>query len=362
LCARRHAPCEASTVVPYRGALPAAERASTALRITVFALAAAAALVFAPLWGPLVLAAWMADLIAPLVHRLEHKLGGRRAAAGALSVAVVLAVAVPLFGAVTVMAFRARDMVLSALRAVASDETLSRALGTDATDSLPSLALLRDPGAALAWVQKNGATLWRVAAHVAGASAGAALGVMVFVVALYAFAVRGGRVYAWILRYSPLDRRATRRLVGAFRETGRGLIVGTGGTAMAQGIVAAITYAALGVPNPITLGGLTAMGAFVPAVGTALVWAPVAAGLAIAGHPVRAMILAAVGLGVIGTIDNVLRPFLARAGKLRLPAVVLFLAVLGGLDLAGGWGVVAGPLLVRLAVEGLAIAKGREVP
>ena len=347
--------------MPFRSALAApAPGASTALRVTVLALNAAAALVFAPLWGPLVLAAWMADLVAPLVRRLERHLGGRRAAAGALSVAVVVAVTVPLFGALTVMAFRARDLVLSSLRVVAADGALSHVLGASSTDGAASLPSLRDPGAALDWVRQNGATLWRVAARVAGASATAALGATVFVVALYAFAVRGGRAYAWIVRYSPLDRRATRRLVGAFRETGRGLLVGTGGTALAQGVLAGITYALLGVPSPITLGGLTAMGAFVPAVGTALVWAPVAVGLAIAGHPLRALVLAAVGIGIIGTIDNVLRPLLARVGRLRLPAVVLFLAVLGGLDLAGGWGVVLGPLLVRLAVEGLAIWKGRE--
>jgi hypothetical protein len=167
-----------------------------------------------------------------------------------------------------------------------------------------------------------------------------------------------------MVRYSPLDRRATHRLVAAFRETGRGLIVGTGGTALAQGAVAGATYAALGVPNPITLGALTAMGAFVPAVGTALVWAPVALGLAIAGHPVRAVVLAAVGISIIGTIDNVLRPVLSRAGRLRLPAVVLFLAVLGGLDLAGGWGggAAAVGLVLAFAPTDRSLARYWELP
>ncbi|HEX4446923.1 MAG TPA: AI-2E family transporter, partial [Polyangiaceae bacterium] len=297
-------------------------------------------------------------------------LGGRRAAAGALSVLVVLSLAVPLFGALIMLALQARDLLLSALHGLAARGALPGVLRTGHTgveetglgavaQEVPSVgALVRDPASVVDWLREHGATLWQVVAGVAGASANAALGAIVFIVALYTFAVHGRRVYAWFVWRSPLGARATRRLVGAFRETGRGLIVGTGGTALAQGALGAITYAALGVPNAIALGALTAMGAFVPAIGTALVWGPVAVGLALAGRPVSAAILAAVGVGIIGTIDNVLRPLLARAGRLRLPAVVLFFAVLGGLDLAGGWGVVLGPLLVRLAVEGLAILRG----
>ena len=351
--------------MPSRVAVHVPEPAPRALRFTVLALSAGAALVFAPLWGPLVLAAWMADLIVPLVRKLERSLGGRRAAAGALSVAVVLSVAVPVFGAVIMLALQARDLVLSVLHALAANGTLSGMLragvgdtGLDAGAGVSSAhSLVKDPASVVQWLREHGATLWQVVAGVAGASANAALGAIVFIVALYTFAVHGRRIYAWVVMRSPLDARATRRLVGAFRETGRGLLVGTGGTALAQGALGAITYAALGAPNPIALGALTAMGAFVPAVGTALVWAPVAVGFALAGRPVSAAILAVVGVALIGTIDNVLRPVLARAGRLRLPAVVLFFAVLGGLDLAGGWGVVLGPLLVRLAVEGLTLLR-----
>jgi predicted PurR-regulated permease PerM len=87
------------------------------------------------------------------------------------------------------------------------------------------------------------------------------------------------------------------------------------------------------------------------------VWVPVSAGLALAGHRVHAAILFVVGLAVISTIDNVLRPWLARLGRLRLPMVVVFLSMIGGLRLIGGWGLLLGPLLVRLGVEARAIAR-----
>src|SRR4051812_44328467 len=66
------------------------------LRLLVLALSLGALLVFAPLWAPLVLAAWTADVVRPLALRFEHALGGRHVAAGLLTVLVVLALAGPL--------------------------------------------------------------------------------------------------------------------------------------------------------------------------------------------------------------------------------------------------------------------------
>jgi predicted PurR-regulated permease PerM len=219
-----------------------------------------------------------------------------------------------------------------------------------------------DVPAVLGLLREHGAALWRVLAGVAAASASALGGGVVFVVALYALSADPRRVYAWVARCVPLDGEARRRLFGAFRETGRGLLIGAGGTALTQGSVAAGLYAALGVHNPITFGLLTGIAALVPVVGTAVVWAPIAVALALGGHPIRAAILAALGVTVIGTIDNVLRPWLARVAHLRLPVVVVFLSMVGGLRLAGGWGLVLGPLLVRMGVEACELASRRRGP
>lgn len=45
----------------------------------------------------------------------------------------------------------------------------------------------------------------------------------------------------------------------------------------------------------------------------------------------KAAILTVVGLGVIGTVDNLLRPVFSRIGSLRMPMLVLFVSAFGGL-------------------------------
>ena len=95
------------------------------------------------------------------------------------------------------------------------------------------------------------------------------------------------------------------------------------------------------------------MAAILPLMGSALVWGPIAVGLLLTGHPIKALILVIIGAGVISTIDNVLRPVYARMGSLQMPMFVLLVSIFGGLAAAGGWGVLLGPLLVRLFMEAM---------
>ena len=129
-------------------------------------------------------------------------------------------------------------------------------------------------------------------------------------------------------------------------------------TTATQGLASMLIYLALGVPRAWVLGPITGIASVIPVVGTALVWVPIALGLFLAGHTLKALILVALGLGVISVIDNLLRPIYARMGSLKMPMVLLFVAVFGGLAAFGTWGALIGPLLVRLAMEALALSKG----
>jgi predicted PurR-regulated permease PerM len=99
------------------------------------------------------------------------------------------------------------------------------------------------------------------------------------------------------------------------------------------------------------LGLLTTAAALIPSVGTALVWVPVTAGLFLAGRDQAALVLLGVGL-FVSVVDNLVRPGLSRYGKLELSSFVVLVAMLGGVAAFGGFGLLLGPLFVRLAVEG----------
>jgi predicted PurR-regulated permease PerM len=157
-----------------------------------------------------------------------------------------------------------------------------------------------------------------------------------------------------MLYYSPLSTAHSARMAAAFEETGRGLFLSLGGTALFQGSLATIGYLIIGVPQALMLGMLTAVGSFIPLIGTALVWVPVTAGMLLMHRSGQAIAVLVLGL-VVSSLDNFVRPWLSRYGHLQMPTFVIFVAMLGGIAAFGGAGPLLGPLIVRLTVEALHI-------
>ena len=317
------------------------------------ALSVGVAAVLAPLWLPLVLAVWFAEILRPAIRRLEGVLGGRRRAAAAVVVLLVVGALVPITGSVVVLVSGAGDLLDQVRSAAEGHGSLAGVLlGRDGAGTSPGVQGWAD------LATRYGASAWRALSTVARISANAAIAFIVFTATLYTVAVDGVRAYAWVESHAPIPREAFARLARAFRETGRGLLIAGGGTALVQGGIATLAYVAIGIPRALLFGLLTAACAIVPFVGTALVWAPLAIELAAAGEYWRAGALAAAGAGV-GIVDNFVRPALARYGRLALPTCVVFVSMVGGVAVFGAAGALLGPLLVRLCVEALAIVADR---
>jgi predicted PurR-regulated permease PerM len=243
------------------------------------------------------------------------------------------------------------DSGSAALRALVANGGRERAIDFSHLRPEEVAALVRQYG--------SGAAL--AVGTVAGATTEAVVGAVVFVGATYALLTGRERAYGWLVEHSVVPPRILRRFADAYVETGRGLLLGIGLTAMLQAAVAGTGYVILGVPRPAALGFLTFLAALVPTLGTALVWVPVATALVLSGRPGAALVMSLFGL-VAGIVDNVARPWLSRWGQLRLSSFVVFVAMLGGLSAFGAWGLVLGPLFVRLMVEALELVREYRSP
>ena len=309
-----------------------------------------AAIVFLPVWTPIAMAIWTASLLSPVALRISRLAGGKPSVGAASCVVLVFLLFVP-------VGFLAVSLVRSALQFVA--ELAASPEARHALDTVVSSgADDRGTEKLVEIVQAHGATAWQIGAEFAGAGAWALIVVMIFAISLFQFLVDGKSTWAWIVDHMPIAPTISERLGKVFLETGRGIFVGAGLTALAQATVATVTYVVLGVPRAAVLGALTFVCAFVPAFGTAVVWGPVALGLLLSGQPGKAAALTIVGLVGIGSIDNVLRPFLQKwGGHIDLPAWLLLVAAFGGLAAFGPAGLLLGPLALRLAKEVLILAR-----
>jgi predicted PurR-regulated permease PerM len=116
-----------------------------------------------------------------------------------------------------------------------------------------------------------------------------------------------------------------------------------------QGTVATLGYWIAGVPRPLLFGLITLFASFIPSVGTGIVGLPIAGALLLSGHYLAGGFLAVWTLLVTGTIDNVLKPLLARHG-VQLHGGVVFFSMIGGILAYGALGLLIGPLTVSLVL------------
>ncbi len=159
----------------------------------------------------------------------------------------------------------------------------------------------------------------------------------------------GDKLVELMVRALPLGDTRERMLFALFAEVTRATIKGNIVIAMIQGTLGGITLGFLGINGAILWGVVMACASLIPAVGSALVWVPIAIYLAAIGEITSAIILTAVGAGVIGTIDNVLRPLLVGRDT-KLPDYLVLLSTLGGIALFGINGFVIGPLVAALFI------------
>lgn len=329
-------------------------------------LVAAAAYMFYPFLPWMCLALWL-GLYGRRVHEpLTRKLGGRTGLSATITVSLLLVLVIPIAVVVTSIVFDAIALARYLLDSEEFKGVLVKLVQKDTprvTPGAPDAKQAIDTTQSLIdVVMAQGDRALAIFTSVAGMAARTVVGLLIMVTGMYGVLVEGRGWYEWLERHTPLVPAHFRRFGDAFMETGRGLWWGIGGAGLMQAIVATIAYVALGVPSAIALGAITLMFSVIPAIGTAIVWMPVAGGLFLTGRPVAAAILAIVGVAVISTIDNLARPWLAHRGQLKLPTWLVLIAMFGGVELFGGWGLLLGPLLVRLAKEALVISREAHDP
>jgi predicted PurR-regulated permease PerM len=138
-----------------------------------------------------------------------------------------------------------------------------------------------------------------------------------------------------------------RRLLTVCKDTLISVVYGLLGTALAQGTFAAIGFWIARVPGATFLGLLTFFLSLVP-VGPPLIWIPAALWLWSEGQTPWAVFIICWGVLVIGTVDNVLKPWFISRGS-NLPLLLVLLGIMGGVMAFGFIGLFIGPTLLALA-------------
>lgn len=302
------------------------------------------------LWGLIA-----AIMCMPLYRRLVVRLGGRRNLAASLTLLLVLALAI--FPAILLGVSLVQEAAVLYSRFQSGEIDIAK-MFMDVRDSLPDWAHNA--------LEESGLTEFETAREMLGNSVSsllqsiasrallfgqgaleliAGLGVMLY---LLFFLLRDGdQIAARVAWAMPLETRLRDRLFGHFVTVVRATMKGTVVVAILQGLVGGIIFWLIGIEAAVLWGLLMALFSLFPAIGTGLVWVPVAIYLLATGSIWEGAVLVFCGFFVIGLIDNLLRPILV-GHEAQLPEFVVLIATVAGLELMGLSGVIVGPIIAAL--------------
>jgi predicted PurR-regulated permease PerM len=177
--------------------------------------------------------------------------------------------------------------------------------------------------------------------------------------ALFYFVKDGDAILARFRNFLPFEETTKERMLAEARELIFASVTTSVVIAVVQGLICGGAFAMVGLGSPIFWGVIMAFLSLLPVVGAWPVWIPGAIWLFSTGHAGRAIFLVMICGAVGAMVDNVLRPVLL-GGRASLNGLLVFISVLGGIEVFGILGVILGPIVVATAVGILDVYSGMD--
>lgn len=210
-------------------------------------------------------------------------------------------------------------------------------------------------------LQAAGAMLAAGALGFVGGLVSALVQIVLVVFTLFYFFRDGAAIRRATYDVIPLESAQARDIASRTREVIGATVYGVLLISAIQGLLGTFIFSVLGLPSPLLWGVVMFFLSMIPMAGAFLVWVPAALYLALTGAYVQALVLVGFGVLVIGSIDNFLSPRLVGK-RARLHELLIFFSVLGGIQVFGVLGVVAGPVVVALTLALLEVVREANRP
>lgn len=164
---------------------------------------------------------------------------------------------------------------------------------------------------------------------------------------IYYFLIHGEKMVNNAHRYLPMTYEEVDMLVQNGLSISRATLKGALLIGAIQGALVGLGLWVTGIDGPIFWAAISMVLSILPSVGSALVYVPAGIYLIATGQTGAGIGLLIWGFGVVGTIDNFLRPYLVGKDT-KISDLMILVSTLGGIGIFGLSGFVIGPVIVGL--------------
>ncbi len=167
---------------------------------------------------------------------------------------------------------------------------------------------------------------------------------------LYYLLLRPKQVWEAVRPYIPFSALNADKLQQRFHDVTISTLIGTGVTAIVQGVLVGIGFWITGLPNGLFWGVVTVIVAILPVVGSGMVWGPGVLALALDNRYGAAVFLGLWGVVAVGGVDYVIRPWVFKRWA-QIHPIVTVVGAVAGVPYFGILGLLIGPLAVSYFFE-----------
>lgn len=318
------------------------------LAILLAITAYAALRIVGPYIEALLAGAALATLFHPLLERLLRRVHRPQAAAWICTTLLVVAVLTPLIILTTTIISQVQDLYHSINSGQINTEEywalLDRWTTRIGLNSGQAELMIRSR------LQEFGSAAAQRTVAAAGAATTAILQLIVMVGAFHVSLLNGAWLHEQTLQHSPLGKTRTETLLETIRQMIRASFYGVVAVAAVQGVLLGIAAWIAGLPIPGLWGLVTAGLSVLPILGSALVWIPGAIFLFAQGQTAMAIFFLLWGAILVANSDNVVRPLIVMNSLQEVNGLLVFIAILGGIQAFGFTGVLAGPVTLAVGI------------
>lgn len=298
-------------------------------------------LIFRPYLTYLILGGVIVILAYPLNMWFQNKVKNKSLAAAIMTAIILLVVLVPSFFIGSSLVKQSSNLIGNAARIDIEQASIELAKITGFNLDLKSLVIpLFSKFADL--IANSVPTVLNAISNVL-----VSLFIMFFLI-YYAFK-EGDKIILGFLNSLPIDKKHKNQIVFETKKVIKGVLYGQLLVALIQGFLGGIGFWIFGVPNPVLWGFVMVLMAFIPFLGTPLVWVPAVIFEFSAGNVGMAIGLLLYSGILVTNIDNFIKPKIIGRETGMHPLLVV-IGIFGGISFFGLIGMLIGPVIVALCV------------